>query len=421
MARVAACIAERGMPATLMAPARYEGYVDGTKAMFTSIGADDVFESVFNGREIWDARSGLKASWRYYGAAMSASLAKLRATSQPDATALVSSSFAVGARMAEELDGYLNTTVHLSPGVIFSAAAPPAWPAFSIPEFLPPIVKAGLVRMAERFATDPVIGAHVNPTLRDSGRPARRRLFSEWIHSPRRVMYAFPEWFAKAAIDWPAQGVFAGFPQGTAQEQAIAPHLVEWIDGSDAPLIVITAGTAVEGRPAWVRAALQGARACGARVVLIEPEPVEMQAVTRDVISVPFVSFRQLLPKARLILHHGGIGTFVQALRSATPQIMVPTAHDQFDNAARAVSLGLATGTSPRELSAAAHKVIEHALADSSKVEKAVTIHDYPSLCDDGADVIAQRVIAEAVGRRECSAQPALSPAHADEIIKLQP
>jgi UDP:flavonoid glycosyltransferase YjiC (YdhE family) len=45
-------------------------------------------------------------------------------------------------------------------------------------------------------------------------------------------------------------------------------------------------------------------------------------------------------PILPLLAHHGGIGTTAEALRAGTPQLIVPLAHDQFDNAARVTALG---------------------------------------------------------------------------------
>src|SRR6266511_238186 len=44
--------------------------------------------------------------------------------------------------------------------------------------------------------------------------------------------------------------------------------------------------------------------------------------------------------RARAIVHQGGVGTTGQALHSGRPVLIVPHAHDQFDNAARVVRLG---------------------------------------------------------------------------------
>ncbi|RZA31179.1 MAG: glycosyltransferase, partial [Lysobacteraceae bacterium] len=54
-----------------------------------------------------------------------------------------------------------------------------------------------------------------------------------------------------------------------------------------------------------------------------------------------YVPLRALLPHVAALAHHGGIGTTAEALRAGTPQLVVPLAHDQFDNAARVRALGV--------------------------------------------------------------------------------
>ena len=53
-----------------------------------------------------------------------------------------------------------------------------------------------------------------------------------------------------------------------------------------------------------------------------------------------YVPLSKLLPQAKVLVHHGGIGTVSQALAAGIPQLAVPFAHDQFDNAARVERLG---------------------------------------------------------------------------------
>jgi rhamnosyltransferase subunit B len=54
-----------------------------------------------------------------------------------------------------------------------------------------------------------------------------------------------------------------------------------------------------------------------------------------------YVPLRSLLPHAAALMHHGGIGTTAEALRAGTPQLIIPLAHDQFDNAERVKALGV--------------------------------------------------------------------------------
>jgi len=51
------------------------------------------------------------------------------------------------------------------------------------------------------------------------------------------------------------------------------------------------------------------------------------------------------VPQAGALLHHGGIGTAVRALRSGTPQVILAHGADRPDNAARLARFGLARWT----------------------------------------------------------------------------
>ena len=54
-----------------------------------------------------------------------------------------------------------------------------------------------------------------------------------------------------------------------------------------------------------------------------------------------YAAFGLLLPRARALVHHGGIGGCAQALRAGLPQLVTPMAFDQFDNAMRLEILGV--------------------------------------------------------------------------------
>ena len=54
-----------------------------------------------------------------------------------------------------------------------------------------------------------------------------------------------------------------------------------------------------------------------------------------------------------MLVHHGGIGTLSQGLRAGIPQIIMPLAHDQHDNAARIKKLGVGDSLLPRKFTPA--------------------------------------------------------------------
>lgn len=55
-----------------------------------------------------------------------------------------------------------------------------------------------------------------------------------------------------------------------------------------------------------------------------------------------YLPYSMVFPRAAAVIHSGGIGTLAQALAAGRPQLIVPVAFDQPDNARRAVALGVA-------------------------------------------------------------------------------
>ncbi len=392
MVSVAARLADRGFETTLLAPERYKYFTEGTGVAFQSIGAEKIFSEVFDGSDIWHPLKGSSAAWRYYGAAMRSGFQLLRQGWSATDTILVSSSFAVAARLAEELDGYRNTTVHLSPSVIFSAHQPSKWPTLSISPTWPLFLKRLMIKATERLVTDPMIDVHVNSFRLELGLPPEKNLFSQWLHSPRRIIYAFPEWFAAPAEDWPVNGIFAGFPSGINRDRLLPTKLETFLRKGNKPVVVITAGTAVAVRPIWVDRMVDFLVNHGARVVVIEPATYP----NRDdnfVCRIPYAPFEALLNRAQLIIHHAGIGTIAEAMRAELPQLLVPMAHDQVDNAARLERIDLGRKIDPTNFAvteAAWHWAFNPNTKEALKEAKQKLIVD-----GDGAGRIVENILAD--------------------------
>jgi UDP:flavonoid glycosyltransferase YjiC (YdhE family) len=81
------------------------------------------------------------------------------------------------------------------------------------------------------------------------------------------------------------------------------------------------------------------------------------------------------LPRARAVVHQGGVGTTGQTLRSGRPALVVPFSHDQFDNGARVARLGCGR-TLPRNNynAASATQELRAILSDESYKTKAAEI-----------------------------------------------
>jgi MGT family glycosyltransferase len=103
---------------------------------------------------------------------------------------------------------------------------------------------------------------------------------------------------------------------------------------------------------------LEGAIAAqqlGYRAVLLVGKGVPnlpLNQLPEGVIVVDYAPHSEIFPRAAVVVHHGGVGTTGQALRSGRPMLVVPYAHDQPDNAMRLVRLGVARTLARHEYSA---------------------------------------------------------------------
>ena len=68
-----------------------------------------------------------------------------------------------------------------------------------------------------------------------------------------------------------------------------------------------------------------------------------------DIFLADYARHDALSPRSAVIVHQGGAGTLHQAIRSDSPMLVVPHAHDQPDNAYRVERLGVARTLKPTE------------------------------------------------------------------------
>lgn len=338
---IADALQERGFDVCVFGPARYEFRALERKVKYRPIGSDDVFAEIFDGDDIWTSNKGAAAAWRYYTSAMQTGFELIANQFSPKSTLLISSTFSLSSRLLQEVRGFKNINVHLSPSVIFSYKQPPVWPEKSIPPGWPTFLKSSIAWAAEKFGLDPVIAPMVNSVRATHGLKPVHRVFSQWIHSPDGAIYAFPRWFAEPAQDWPVNGVFSDFPISNYANRSLSESVDEFLgDEKGQEVVLVTPGTAVKGENAWVHRVVEGALDCGFKVLYVSTGK-GLSAPRKRVLHVPFVPFEQALRRVTGVVHHGGIGTIAEALRSGVPQVIVPTAHDQFDNASRVQHLGL--------------------------------------------------------------------------------
>jgi rhamnosyltransferase subunit B len=153
--------------------------------------------------------------------------------------------------------------------------------------------------------------------------------------------------------DWPATARVTGFAFYD-QHEPMPADLQAFLDAGDPPVVFTLGSAAVFDPGEFYRASAAAARAIGRRaVLLVGPDPPSVPSPDHEIAVAPYAPFSELFPRAAAIVHQAGIGTTAQALRAGRPMLIVPFSHDQPDNGARMVRLGVARLIGRRQYSAA--------------------------------------------------------------------
>ncbi len=200
--------------------------------------------------------------------------------------------------------------------------------------------------------------------------PIFRDKFSKLLHL---AMYS--KVLGKPQPDWPRATLQTGFCfyDGALDLGGMGRELQEFINAGEPPLVFTLGSAAVMDAGDFFEVSAAAALLLGRRAVLlygIFNEPPEM--LGEDIAAFDYAPFAELFPQAACIIHQGGVGTTGQALRAGVPQLIMPYAHDQPDNAERCRRAGLAeTITRERYTPDAAARSIEKLIADKTYKAKA--------------------------------------------------
>jgi UDP:flavonoid glycosyltransferase YjiC (YdhE family) len=265
---------------------------------------------------------------------------------KPGETIAVSGSLAFGARLAQEKLGLPLAVAHLQPSMFRTVYDPPVFSGIGrMPDWMPILLRRAIYRVLD-VMVDRVLAPGINKVRSDLGLSPVHRIFYRWWHSPLLTLGLFPDWYGVPQKDWPPFVRVTGFPlfDDSLDPSTEQPNIST---GSDAP-IVFTAGTAMKVGQAFFRQSVQLCEQLRRPGLLLTGFPEQLpSALPANVRHVRYMPFSQLFPKAAVVVHHGGVGTTAQALRAGVPQLIVPMAYDQPDNAFRIERLGVGLSLSP--------------------------------------------------------------------------
>ena len=234
-------------------------------------------------------------------------------------------------------------TVALSPVSVPSAHIASQPLPFQLPDRLQPAANRLQWRLGSlilRWIADrplnQVRAGHHLPPLRES----------LWLGAASRqlVCVACSPAFQPQPPDWPRYVHMTGFCFWDDADSWEVPPELETFRQDQRPYIVVTAGSVAsplgDAFAGYFHTSVQAILSLGARALVIgESRPSSREDDDR-VLHLPFAPYSRILPGAAAVIHHGGMGTTAQALRSGVPSLIVPWGVDQFYTASQMTRTG---------------------------------------------------------------------------------
>jgi len=321
----------RGHSTVMMSSAPYQALAEAEYCEFVSLQSATEMHAVLNHPDAWKHMSGLKLYIENFGvktAAATLGAIEQHAASEP--SVIVCNNLLPAGFLAAEKLGLPLASVFLAPYAMYSIDNP----AREAP--LLDIAVRGMGKPLRKLAYKAAFRT-VNSWLAPLN---LKNHFSERRFAADLVLGLWPEWFCPGKSDWPTHALRSGFVN-------LEPRPANWSADnkflSSGPLVFTMGSEMMQNFKEHVKLFSSAARALGKKGILVSPviRGKGRIAVNNDFVVYESAPFTQLFPFASVIVNHGGIGTLAKGMASGRPQLVLPMAHDQFDNGYQVERLGV--------------------------------------------------------------------------------
>ena len=305
--------------------------------------------------------------------------------------------FSLIARLLQQKYGtpYVTTLFAPSYTLFLSTKEPARFKALGWYRALPYKLRQPTLHALERFALDPLMRGVLKDSAAKLGIPLPSRIVSQWHYSPQKILGLFYDWFSPPPGDWPSQFTLTGFPlfSESTEEESLSPRLKQFLDAGSPPAI-FTPGTGVKKSRAFFNIALEALRQLNQRAIFLTPATDQIPDLPSTVLHEKYLPLNLVLPRAGALVHHGGIGTTAQALFAGTPQLLMPSHSDQFDNARLVEQFGCGVALQERHTVSSLFSHLRHLMTAPEIKEKcrlAKSRMETPAVaCGRAADEVEQ-------------------------------
>lgn len=308
---------------------------------FSVLAPDEEIDALLDDPRLWHPRLSAWLGSQWTRRHLSAQFDRLHALVEghDGRTTLVAAPPVASARLLQELYQTPLASIYYTPWMLMSRHLPPAMTSgYTLPAGAPKWLARGYWWSLETTARVLTADA-LNRLRRRVGLRPIHGMFGWWT-SPQLAIGLFPDWFAQRQPDWPEQLRLADFPTFQGVHTGSRDEVLQFCAAGEPP-IFLTFGSGMRHAEALFQAAAEACQALRLRAVMLSRSPILRNAGLPDSIAVfPYAPLQEVLPAGCGVVHHGGIGTTAAALMAGAPQIIIPHAWDQLDNALRVERLG---------------------------------------------------------------------------------
>ena len=342
MVGLAQAMIGRGHQATVLANPYFQPIIEASGVGHVSLGTAEMYLELTKSPDLWHPVRGPISVMRSTCDYLPELYRAVDEHAVPGETLLVAHCLDFASRTHQDKHGTAVASVHFAPICLQSAHQSPQMFGMLMQDWVPSWLRRAQFWLANRLC-DRLLGPSVNALRHELGLQPVRDIMNQWVFSPQLILSLFPDWFAPLQPDWPAQTTATGFPLwDQATDEHLPAEVEDFLKAGEPPLVFAPGSAMTEGRE-FFEAAVDACGRLGRRGILCTkyreqlPEPLP-----EGIRCFGFVPFSQLLPRAAALVHHGGIGTCGQGLAAGLPQLVMPMAYDQLDNATRLQRLGVA-------------------------------------------------------------------------------
>lgn len=346
---------ERGHRVRMLVPHFHEATVLASGVPYQTFGTTDEWQALLNNPDLWHERKSWGVVWNGLVPHLGAIRQLIQQLPANEPCVILSHPILVPmAALARSARPDLRiVAAYLAPSNLCSSHDMPTAGSLRIPNWVPIRWRQALWKLIHKGWIDPATLPSLNTARTQAGLPKVRYFFEHMQVMPNASLGLFPHWYGPVQPDWPPPFSEGDFVSTAPQSMsALSPELEQFLSAGSPP-IVFTPGTGHLHTARYFNTALNTLKKLGQRGIFVTPHAAQLPgSLPSSIIWQPHTPFSLLLPRAAVIVHHGGIGTTAEAFRAGTPQLIVPFAYDQFDNGLRAKRLGVADVLWAKHLSA---------------------------------------------------------------------